>query len=665
MVSTKAVDDMSRFTAWLDPTNYGEIRQALEARPSWISSADVGGCDSAEIAVSGPATALWDALNWLKRPVVTINSLGNWTWWGYVHEVRISLGGLTVGVSLERMFNYVNVVWTEPGADGTPERKETGWAQDSDSVLRYGYKELLYTLGDASQARALAKRADILAQQGKPRAIPIMEGETAPGIKLICKGWWSTLGWRYYKNLVGRVIYDPSSSGVQTIVGFGFSSNQIGFWINAKTIHDLGGRLKAFSEGDVFTVSGSASNNGSFTVTQPTSEKVQTYTAATISFDPLDDILDSAGGLGFAREGAMVLATGTSNAHYHLIKSTGSDHITVETGFGGSIVTEGPHTITLTQGNEVVVANAVVKETPGATVTITGQSQKISQIFRTDGTWLAGQVAVKVGKTGTPADNFVLELFAVSGGNPTGSALDSGTLAPSLIKTAANYEWITLNNVATLTTGTDYALVARRSGSVSATDYFTVELNEEDLYSFGAVKLWDGSAWVARATPASMPFKVYGVQDTASQIKDMLNSAGQFFSLVDVPLASGVYENQWRDGDRYALDEITALINTQTSSGQRMLSRVTAELIAQVFTEPTASDIDDRFGLDGVVRNAAGGRVEPGKLPAGRWLVLDRLPTALDVMLQSVSPIMVERAEYDCEKDAWRLTPRGAKDVLG
>ncbi|GIV73532.1 hypothetical protein [Caldilinea sp.] len=171
----------------------------LPRRYSWTA---VGGPEQAEVAVAGPPMALWNLLGWLRYPVVVHNGLGEPVWWGYVAEVTVAVGGVGLGVSLDSMYNRVAVAFSyvEPGSQTVGTRETTDWSQDDDSAAEYGMKELLASVDGATVAQAENARDVLLAQHRLP--VPVVEmadgGELEA--RLLCRGWWETLRWRYYAN---------------------------------------------------------------------------------------------------------------------------------------------------------------------------------------------------------------------------------------------------------------------------------------------------------------------------------------------------------------------------------------------------------------------------------------------------------------------------------
>lgn len=192
---------MSRYTARLQQRDFSEFIAipSLTLRPmrwSWLLP---GGPDYAEIEAAGKIDDLWSALQFLRCPVTIRNENGTPVWWGYVAEVSFAVAGVSFAVSLERMRNRVAVAYSyvAPGTQDVGERRTTSWAENTISISEWGQKEYLESVDGASDALAEGVRDEILNQSKYPRAVPSPVDRDAPA-RLICRGWWHTLAWRYY-----------------------------------------------------------------------------------------------------------------------------------------------------------------------------------------------------------------------------------------------------------------------------------------------------------------------------------------------------------------------------------------------------------------------------------------------------------------------------------
>ncbi len=111
----------------------------------------------------GALQALAEALHWLRYGVTIHNSEGTPVWWGYVEGVEIVAGALWDRVSLQSMWNRVAVTYSYRDAGSGWGRATTAYGQDSDSVSRFGTKELVATL-------------DTLVQQGRDAHLLMIGG---------------------------------------------------------------------------------------------------------------------------------------------------------------------------------------------------------------------------------------------------------------------------------------------------------------------------------------------------------------------------------------------------------------------------------------------------------------------------------------------------------
>ncbi|MHB9032334.1 MAG: hypothetical protein ACYC6L_04715 [Anaerolineae bacterium] len=173
--------------------------QLIPERYSWHS---IGGPQDADIALEGrDERAVWEALELLRCPVEIYNEYQVCVWWGYVHEVSVSVGAITMGVNLDGLANKVAVSYeTDAGEQAT-----TAWSQDADSVALYGTKELLLSAKVVGVTAAEALRSVYLGGAKTPMAQ--FEAATSDQVgaraKLHCKGWWQTLDWKYYAAATG------------------------------------------------------------------------------------------------------------------------------------------------------------------------------------------------------------------------------------------------------------------------------------------------------------------------------------------------------------------------------------------------------------------------------------------------------------------------------
>lgn len=177
------------------------------------SHAAIGGPKQATISATIQAEesdiGLWGLVERLRCPVEIWSDKGDCVWWGYIAEISLELGAIKIGVSIDSFSNRIAVAYSAVRSfaviplvsQGTGTRGTTAWAEDADSILEYGYKELLMTTSGSTAGHAAFARDMLLAQKRFPLPVISWEkGENQSERKAIltCRGWFETLGWRYY-----------------------------------------------------------------------------------------------------------------------------------------------------------------------------------------------------------------------------------------------------------------------------------------------------------------------------------------------------------------------------------------------------------------------------------------------------------------------------------
>lgn len=641
-------------SAWLPPAG-------LFFEPERWSALAWGGPEKARIRATGPAFGLWELLRVLRFEVRIRAASGRLVWHGYVHEANVTVGGTTVGASLESMYNAVRILYVGTGADGAPQDAETATATNAESVNRYGTKEMLYSAGDADVASAEKLRDRFLGAHKWPAAAA-ESGDDEDAAMLDCLGWWSTLGWEYYADSTGREVFE--AGGAAQTVGWQLASNAIGFTKADDVLHHRGTSLRALRKGDKIKVSGSVSNNGTYTVADPPDGSKQTeYTATTIRTQADEEIFDSESGFGFLNKNDFLYLSGTASSDgYWRLNAAEADHLVIQKWWGPLLNTNayGP-SVTVTRLLQVRLESALNNESPGASVTITVAGQKAAQKWTpTTGTWTAGFVHVKVGKEGTPSDNLKLELCANSSGYP-GTVLADATVAGSAVGAQASWKEFTLSVPVSVAAGTNYHIVLSRTGATSADHYYTVTVDEDLGYAAGSLNLWDGDAWVTRPTDADMAFQVWGVRENSTQIESMLDSCG-LVSRSDVLVTTSITTKHYRDGRTTVREEIERLLDQGTAAGGGLVATVLTGRIFRIEAEPASSAASDFLINGGRLMYADGTPCDSGYVPAGQWARVRGLPSSES--FAAASPLFLQRVEYDAKGDKWRWEPRGLPDIF-
>ena len=655
------------FTVSLLDQNGNEfvVPDGIILSPQRYGGMALGGFDQAEIAVFGNADGIQSILRSLAHRVYIRNRHGTVVWLGYVEEASVSIGAIQIGVSLANLANKIDVFYSTT-VNGVSIDGRTGFSSDTESIARYGTKELLLTANNTNLSKATAKRNAKLTFAKSPavtRSLSFGDNDQTAG-SLRCKGFVHTLSWRYYAQNSG-LEENGETGNAQQVLGQGFTASTIGFTNDGK-IHDLTGRFNSFYEGKI-QITGSTSNNGERRITAIDNRYAQSYTATSISFDATDDVMDTPNdGFGFVQISDYVqvagAATGGNNA-IRRCKSASADHLVVKP---ANITTEAAGaSVTVTRGNWIQTFTGGTHEGMGASMTVTAHGVKIAQSFTLTNNvpaWTVDKIVIRCQKIGAPADNVKVELCADSSGAP-GTVIESVTVAASGISTALEWLEFTFTNVNSLTYGTTYWIVISRTGSNEATNHYLIDVDESLPYTGGVLKLWTGSAWVDRSTNADLVFRVLGAWATTTQIQQIVTDVGAFFAGTDIVNTSGVNSNQYRNGETTAYDELMALLEDGTSNSRRLHAEVTQERILRVYEQP-ALTVDPAYLMDnsGNLTTLAGFLPEHGKLPHGQLIALSGIPPTIDA-LTKVSPFICERAEFDCNSGRYsKIDPLGTDD---
>lgn len=631
-----------------------------------------GGPIDAEVRATGPRYMLYETLDWLRNPITVYNQLGTEVWWGYIAAITANIGSLEIGLSLDEVSNRIQVIYTYNNPEGRPIKVTSGWSEDQDSIDTYGTWELIKSLGTSSDERAVSDLATTLSLLAWPVGTPVFNsGDTSEdSVSLLCRGWYSSLAATYYNRDEGQEQYTANGSFMVSM-GQKFVSTELGFEPNADAIHAVTGGMKHFKVGQRIQVTGSTSNNGAMRVVNGTDQDHVIIHSTAIAFDPANDILGPAPIFILIGSGELIHVSGAphagSNGYFWVSGvSSNGDHIEITENV---IIhdSSGP-SVTVERGNSIIVDAALIREIPdGTPTTLNVIGEMVAQSFTNNATdsWVAWEIWVRLLRIGNPADNVLLQIWSDSGGLP-GTVIDGGFITGSTISIFST-QWYKANltGVAPLSPGTPYWVVARRSGASEVDQYYQVDIDESAGYTLGVLKYWNGSAWVnpvtaAGTATASMPFSVYGKEETTTQMQRLEADAGQFLIGTQLLDFSSLTTYQFRDGKLRASAELENLLDTGASDGRRLLSTVTAQRILQIYKEPLQGTYDTvQVNLNSEWFDYVGSPLEPGVLPVGKWAEIRDLPPDVAAYTK-VTPFFIEEATYDARSNDLQVTPRGA-----
>lgn len=257
--------------------NSGNLRYSV-SRMLWNV---LGGCDQADIDVTGDADSLWSLPGMLRMGVELHGDYG-YCWWGYVHEIVIHFPDHDVTFSMDRLFNRIAVAYNMVGAGAGDAgiAKITDYTTDALSIAEYGTKDLLLTADKMSDAAALRWRNVKIAEFAKPSGTPEPAANDTVSATIYCRGWWYSLEWRqalidyttsisYTANNDVHNVGDVEANNkvAQQVTVGGADISLARFQLYAKKVGDPVDDLRIA----VYTVDGSGNPNGDslFTSTIP------------------------------------------------------------------------------------------------------------------------------------------------------------------------------------------------------------------------------------------------------------------------------------------------------------------------------------------------------------------------------------------------------------
>lgn len=308
------------------PIFYNRSMHDLIATPAGVqwstrrfSHRAIGGPHRANVVAVGGVDALVGLLDYLRYPIELIDGQGVLCWWGYVHEVKIRLGAMEVGVTLDRMYNRIKVKYTvlTVGEEGTSEAV-TGFGDNGTSQNLYGRKEIVLDAGNLilDEIGAEQLRDTRLGGIGLPLALAEFTNSTAAQVtaELFCRGWWETLGWQLYSQAAGRLNYLTTKGGAFQGIGQSATATATDVtWEDGDDgdfIYSISGQFLRYSAGQIITVTSSTANDGTYTILEVNANGQRITTVEDVDDDgSVDSITITPQGT----KGAQSFATGASD----------------------------------------------------------------------------------------------------------------------------------------------------------------------------------------------------------------------------------------------------------------------------------------------------------------------------------------------------------------
>jgi len=192
----------------------------------------------------------------------------------------------------------------------------------------------------------------------------------------------------------------------------------------------------------------------------------------------------------------------------------------------------------------------------------------------------------------------------------------------------------TFSTAANLDPAKDYCIHVTRSGAADANNYYIINVNEGLGYTSGIMKIYNGTAWVARNPDADMPFSMSVNNNLQSTyiIRELAENFGEFITAVDIETESGISVPSYRDGDTLVLDEILEMLEVGGVNNRRLLASVDIDRRLWVWEEPANTAVNYRINRYGELLDRLYSPVDEYAPPVGVWCLLhDVIPASADV----------------------------------
>lgn len=159
-----------------------------------------GGPKSCEIEIRGNEKAMPELVDWLRNRIEIYDDQGVPLWWGIVERVEVPVGNVKLVADINEMANAIQLAYTLSNSKGesTGVPAKTPWIEDTESIEKYGRKELLLSIGESNAVAAEVQARIELQERAYPRIYPQKGGSSKEAVVVIRgMGEWETLGWQY------------------------------------------------------------------------------------------------------------------------------------------------------------------------------------------------------------------------------------------------------------------------------------------------------------------------------------------------------------------------------------------------------------------------------------------------------------------------------------
>lgn len=184
-------------------------------------------------------------------------------------------------------------------------------------------------------------------------------------------------------------------------------------------------------------------------------------------------------------------------------------------------------------------------------------NNKLGQAFQLTDIAYIKDLEIYLKKSGSPADNLLIQLQTDSAGSPSGSVVDTITIAGSSLTTSLVYKKLAFANTNKLTANTKYWIVLTRSGSLDDTNYYWVAgRNQDNSVPNKRYKPYYSGAWQDAGAVIGFPFVLHGESDVVyvsnpvglNDANCMINPRQNFVGFATAAITSGNAGNIQRAG---------------------------------------------------------------------------------------------------------------------
>jgi hypothetical protein len=154
---------------------------------------------------------------------------------------------------------------------------------------------------------------------------------------------------------------------------------------------------------------------------------------------------------------------------------------------------------------------------------------RAGQSFTTTSAFSLAAVRIVISRTLSPADNWSLDIYADSASAPTGASLaTSDVIAGADISATAHWHEFVFASPPSLSSGTKYWIVLKRSGAVDASNYMVWYHSSGSVYGGGGRALDNAGVWGAESATADMTFETVKTTKSLYQVTQDTGGSPEF-----------------------------------------------------------------------------------------------------------------------------------------